>query len=147
MIIEKVDPARDAFSDYSLEGTVLKISNKTVDLAAEENDQEVIISFGSCDGMVHRGLMPCCEHVADVIIPPRKYQSVEVDGPPASSTREAPAGKGGKDSVPETHVENVAVPLDLDAVTLKLWPIVDAGQDEVDHQMMDEIEEDEHGSE
>jgi hypothetical protein len=147
MIIEKVDPIREAFSDYSAEGTVLKISKVTVDLAAEESDQEVIISFGTCNGMVHRGLKPCCQHVADVIIPPRKYEAVEVDGPPTGSMEATSAAKDGKAGGPETHMEMVPVPLNMDTVTLKLWPIVDESQSEVNHQMMEAVEEDENVSE
>ena len=82
MIIEKIDPARESFSDYSIDGTILTIAGITLDLTLEEGDQQVIIQFGSCQGKVHRGLMPCCKHVADVVIPPRQYQTVEVDGQP-----------------------------------------------------------------
>jgi hypothetical protein len=142
MIIEKVDPIREVFSDFSAEGTVLKISGVTVDLATEESDQEVIISFGTCNGMVHRGLKPCCQHVADVIIPPRRYEAVEVDGPPPGTMETALTTNGDDAEVPETHIETVPLPLNMDAVTLKLWPIVDESQGEVN-----EVEEGENAPE
>jgi hypothetical protein len=114
MIIEKVDAGRECFSGYSLEGTVLDIGGVIIDLAEEEGDQEVVISFGKCNGMVHRGLKPCCVYVAEVVIPPRKYMEVEKDGPP-----EEWAGE----EEPETHTETVPAPLDINSVTLKVWPV------------------------
>jgi hypothetical protein len=137
MIVEKVDPLRNSFSDYSLDGNILIIGGVTVDLDAEEGDQEVIISFGSCNGMVHRDLMPCCTYVAEVIIPPRRYETVEMDGP--ASGISTGSGKGEQsDEVPATHMETVPVPLDVASVTLKLWPIVDESQGEINqqHQMV-----------
>jgi hypothetical protein len=122
MIIEKVDPAREAFGDYSLEGVVLTIAGIAVNLEEEQDEQEVVIPFAACDGKVHRGMTPCCEYVADVIIPPRKYETVEVEGP-------GTAGSGGaKDEGPVTHTESVPAPLDVDSVTLKLRPMVEQGE-------------------
>jgi hypothetical protein len=118
MIIEKIDPARESFSQYSIDGTILTIGGVTIDLALEEGDQQAIIQFGSCNGKVHRGLMPCCEHVADVVIPPRKYQTVEIDGPPQGATQ---SGAGEDKELPTTHTETAA--LDVESVVLKLWPL------------------------
>jgi hypothetical protein len=120
MIIEKVDPSRESFADFNLDGTILTIADVTIDLAIEESDQQAIIQFGCCKGKVHRGLMPCCEHVADVIIPPREYQTVEVDGPPQGTT----SVREGEE-LPATHTETVPVPLDTESVTLNLWPLGD----------------------
>jgi hypothetical protein len=125
MIIQKVDPDREAFSDYTLEETILTIGGIAVDLEAEQGSQEAIIAFSNHDGVVRRGLMPCCEYVAEVIIPPRRYETVEVEGPPvdAFSGNDNGNGKGGKKKeVPATHLETVPVPLDMDSVILKLWP-------------------------
>jgi hypothetical protein len=121
MIVEKVDPSREAFSDYSLEGAVLTIAGIPVKLEEEQDEQEVIITFAACEGKVHRGMMPCCQYVADVIIPPRRYESVEVDGPPENAFS-GDGKKGDQEEVPATHLETVPVPLDLDSVILKLWP-------------------------
>ena len=129
MIVEKVDSSREAFSDYSLEGTVLTVAGIPVDLEEEQGDQEVVITFSACGGMVRREMMPCCEYVADVIIPPRKYETAEVEGP-GSGTAGSGKAKGGEE--PETRTESVPVPLDLDSVTLRLWPV--AGQGETAHQ-------------
>jgi hypothetical protein len=120
VIIEKIDPARESFSDYSVDGAILTLGGVTIDLALEEGDQQVIIQFGSCQSKVHRGLMPCCKHVADVVIPPRKYQTVEVDGPQQGMTH---SGTGENGELPATHTETVPVPLDVESVVLNLWPI------------------------
>jgi hypothetical protein len=133
MIIEKVDPIRDSFNDFSLDGNILTIGGVEIDLEAEEGDQENIITLGSCNGMVHRGLKPCCVYVADVIIPPRKYESVEVDGPGGST-----AGGGETDEEPATHTETVPVPLNTDSVTLRLWPITDETQGKVNQEAIEE---------
>jgi hypothetical protein len=120
MIIEKIDPARDSFSDYSIDGTMLTLAGVTIDLALEDGDQQVIIQFGSCQGKVHRGLMSGCRHVVDVVIPPRKYQTVEVEGPPQGMTH---SGTGKNEELPATHTETVPVPLDVESVVLNLWPV------------------------
>jgi hypothetical protein len=121
MIIQKIDPAREAFSDYSFDGAILTIGGIAVDLEAEQGDQEVIITFSDHNGMIHRGMMPCCKYVAEVLIPPRQYLSVETEGPPASFT--------GDGEVLATHMETVPVPLDVDSVILKLWPAEDGRQE------------------
>jgi hypothetical protein len=128
MIIEKVDPAREAFGDYSLEGAILTIGGIAVDLEAEEGDQEVIITFSNHNGMIHRGMMPCCEYVADVLIPPRKYETVEAEGPGTGTAGSGGAKGEGKE--PETHTESVPALLDLDSVTLRLWPAAAQGENE-----------------
>ncbi|MDR1127702.1 MAG: hypothetical protein LBL20_00175 [Treponema sp.] len=122
MIIEKVDPGREAFSDYSLEEAILTVGGVEIDLSAEQGDQEVIITFARCNGKVHRGMMPCCEYVADVILPPRKYDLVEVENEDGGNE------KGGEGSA--TRTESVSVPLDLDSVTLRLWPVTAQGENE-----------------
>jgi hypothetical protein len=136
MIIEKIDPARESFSDYSIENTMLTIAGLTIDLALEEGDQQAIIQFGSCNGKVHRGLMPCCEHVADVVIPPRKYETVEVDGPPQGMSHD---GMNEGEEAPATHTETVPAPLDVESVLLNLWP--------VDETRGETIQEEENGAE
>jgi hypothetical protein len=120
MIIEKIDPARESFSDYGIDGTILTLAGVTIDLALEEGDQQVIIQFGSCQGKVHRGLMPCCKHVADVVIPPRKYKTVEIDSPQQGMTQN---GTGKDEELPAMHTETVPVPLDVESVVLNLWPV------------------------
>jgi hypothetical protein len=121
MIIQKIDPAREAFSDYALEEAILTVGGIDVDLAAEQVDQEMVITFSDHNGMIHRGMMPCCKYVAEVIIPPRQYKTVEVEGSLSGMDAD-------KDEVPATHMETVPVPLDLDSVVLNLWPV--DGQEE-----------------
>jgi hypothetical protein len=120
MIVQKIDPAREAFGDYSLEGAVLTIGGIEVDLEAEQEDQEVIIPFSDHNGMIHRGMTPCCNYVAEALVPPRRYETVEVEGPPTSAF--SGNGEEGDEEVPATHMETAPAPLDLDSVILKLWP-------------------------
>lgn len=107
---------------------MLTIGGIAVDLEAEQGDQEVIITCSNHNGMIRRGMMPCCEYVADVIIPPRKYEKVGVAGPSSGT-----AGSGDtddNDEEPETHTESVPVSLDVDSVTLRLWPVAVQGENE-----------------
>jgi hypothetical protein len=121
MIIGKIDPARECFSAYSLEGTALTIGGVTIDLTAEEGNQQAVITFGYCDGRIHRGLMgKCCEYAAEVIIPPRRYQTVETEG--AAGMFFGEDDEGGEDGMTVTRTETVPVPLDTDSVILRLWP-------------------------
>jgi hypothetical protein len=129
MIIQEIDPAREAFSDYSLDEAILTIGGIAVDLEAEQEDQEVIITFSDHNGMIHRGMMPCCNYVAEVLIPPRRYETVEVEGPPTSTF--SGNGKEGDGETPATHMETVPVPLDLASVILKLWPAESSRQEEI----------------
>jgi hypothetical protein len=115
MYIQQVDRNRDCFSDYTLEGTTLTIGGISVDLVAEQGDQENIITFSVCNGMIHRGMMPCCKYVAEVLIPPRRFELVEVED----------ELNGEDEEEPGTHTESVAVPLDLESVVLKVWPVED----------------------
>jgi hypothetical protein len=126
MIIEKIDPARESFSDFSIEGTILTVAGATIDLALEEGEQQVIIPFGSCNGKAHRGLMPCCLHIADVIIPPRKYHEAIFDGPPQGNS-----GMNEDEELPATHTETVPTPLDVESVVIRVWPVVEAQTDTV----------------
>jgi hypothetical protein len=122
MIIEKIDPARESFSDYSLDDDSLTIGGVTIELATEQDDQEKIITLGQCNGMVHRGLMPCCVYVAEVVIPPRRYEYEEVEGKEEGKT------------------ETIAtpIPLDTESVVLRLWPVVDEAESEINHRIMEE---------
>ena len=96
-----------------------------IDLAAEEGDQEKVISFGACNGVVHRGLMPCCTYVADVVIPPRKWET--------TITYAQPEGDNETGEESQMATETIAVPLDLETVTLRLWPVVDGAQNETEN--------------
>ncbi|MDR2484453.1 MAG: hypothetical protein LBD55_03560 [Treponema sp.] len=111
MIIERVDPNQAVFEDYHLEGNILTIGGIELDLATEQGGQQVIITFTHCNGMIHRGMMPCCTYAAEVLIPPRRYETVE-------AADEAQEGESGQ----RTHIESVPMPLDTDCVVLKLWP-------------------------
>jgi hypothetical protein len=121
MIIEKIDPERECFSDYSLSGNSLTVGGVTIDLAAEQGDQETIITFGSSNGKVHRGLMPCCVYAADVVIPPRRYEYEEVEGEDG-----------------ETKTVAAPVPLDTESVVVRLWPVADRAESEINHHPMEE---------
>jgi hypothetical protein len=122
MIIEKIDSGRESFDDYSLDGDSLTIGGVTINLTTEQGDQEKIIILGRCNGMVHRGLMPCCAYVAEVVIPPRWYESEEVEGEDG-----------------ETTTITTPVPLDTESVVLRLWPVVDEAESEINHNRMEEL--------
>jgi hypothetical protein len=128
MIIENIDPERKSFSEYSLQGNILTIGGVAIDLATEEGEQEVRITLGCCNGMVHRGLMTCCTYVADVIIPPRRYETVVTERSPDTDD-------GDTDEAPTTRMESVPLPLDIESVILRLWPVVDEAEGE--HQMIE----------
>jgi hypothetical protein len=113
MIIEKVAPRRDSFREYALAGSLLTIGDISIDLEEEQEDQEVIIPFSRCAAVIHRGTMSCGEYVAEVVIPPRRYDTIEV----VEETTEEGAEQ-------QTHTESVPIPLDTDCVVLKLWPLV-----------------------
>jgi hypothetical protein len=119
MIIKRVGKHQEVFSNYELEGKILSIAGIPLDLEAEQRDQEVSISFSRHNGKVQRGMMACCEYVAEVIIPPRKYQTVEVVDTKTDDTTE---GEGGE-TEPRTHTKQVPLDFDFDTVVVYLWPI------------------------
>jgi hypothetical protein len=107
---------------------VLKIGDIQIDLEAEQQDQEVIIPISDHNGMIHRGMMPCCSYVAEIIIPPRKYELVEVE-----DEHQVESGSSGKEQEEERkpRMENVPVPLDMESVVLRLWPVEDNRHEEM----------------
>ena len=112
MIIQKVDPDRVCFEDYSLEGKILMVAGIAIDLEAEQRDEERVLVFSRCNGEVHRGMMgDCCEYAAEVVIPQRRYEPVEVPN------------EDGDGEEPATHMEMAPVPLDVESVVVKLWPM------------------------
>jgi len=136
MIIEKVDPGRECFSDYALDGLELIIGDDViVDLEAEESDNEVVIPFCKCNGMVHRGLMSQkqCSYVAEVIIPPRRYEDVEVE-----DENHVDIEDENEDEEQNTRTERIPLPLDIDSVVLRLWPV--EVQPEIEEQIETTVE-------
>jgi hypothetical protein len=59
-------------------------------------------------------MMPCGEYIVDIIIPPRKYISVEVEDAPDNTETVEERNR---------HTETTAIPLDLDSVVLRVWPV------------------------
>jgi len=122
MIIQKVDPNREAFNDYQLEDKILTIAGILVDLEAEQEEQEKVIVITKCGktGNVVRGMMmPCCQYFAEIIIPPRKYEEIEVEDKPVTHLEGKPKG----DEEVTTHTENIPLPLDIESVILRAWPV------------------------
>lgn len=115
MIVKKSDSTFPCFDDYSLNGTILTIAGIATNLEDEQQDQEVIIPFGRCNGMIHRGLMSCCSYVAEITIPPRRYELVEV-------SEEVVEDEEEENVRPGTHTESVPLPIDIESVVLTLWP-------------------------
>jgi hypothetical protein len=60
--------------------------------------------------------MPCCTYVADVIIPPRRYKIV---------VKENLLDNDGDTDEAPTHTESVPIPLDVESVILRLWPVAE----------------------
>lgn len=121
MIIEKVDPERECFSDYSLIGDRLTIGNVIIDLTAEQDDQETIVTLSQRNGIVRRGLSPSCVYVAEVVIPPQRHEHEEVEGENGDVT-----------------ITVTPLPLDTESVTLRLWPVVDEADSEINYRHMEE---------
>jgi hypothetical protein len=109
MIIKKVDAGKECFNAYRFSDGILTVGGIAIDLQAEQEEQEVIITFSLSEGEVKRGMSAGGAYVAEVIIPPKNYELVEV--------------ASGKEGEKETQTERVAVPLDFDTVCITLWPI------------------------
>ena len=127
MIIEKVDSGRECFCDYKLDGFVLTIGGVEIDLAAEEDEQEKTITLGKCNGVIHRGLTQRCVYIADVIIPPRKYETTETE----NDTEKDSGDKGEGGTMRNNIVNIIALPLDTESVKLRLWPVIDTAENEI----------------
>lgn len=94
------------FPVWSLEGKRLTVEGITIDLEAEMQDcQNVITITKNSDGSCGIGLAGKSGYVADIEIPPVEYQ-------------EEVTGEGD-----EKEVRIRALPLDIDTVVLKLWPV------------------------
>lgn len=102
MIIEKVDAQRSVENNWALNGNVLTVCGLTLDLEEEQQDSQARISIMCRNGEVCRGVSEGGEYIAEVVIPPRRYQLSEPEGE-------------------EAIVE--PLPLDVDTVILRLWPI------------------------
>ncbi len=103
MIIEKVDARRSVENDWALNGDVLTVCGLSISLEEEQEDSQVCISIMRRNGEVCRGVSEGGEYIAEVVIPPRKYQSSEPSGDE------------------EAVIEPMS--LDVDTVILRLWPI------------------------
>lgn len=88
------------YADYQLADGVLTIADKSIDLRQEQQDSQVIIDIKDGEAFV-----------ANIEIPPKKYREVEI--------------KGRGISEEGMSTEYVAEELDIEAVTLILWPVVD----------------------
>jgi hypothetical protein len=97
----------ECFASYEVnrEEKILSVEGVSIDLEAEAQDcQTLIVITRTEGGGVVRGLDGKAGYVADIEIPPREYRFEET-------------GEGEN----RTN-ERVALPLDLNAVVLRLWP-------------------------
>jgi len=96
-----------AVAPYSLdeETKVLKVAGVEIDLAAAEADSQTILNITNDDGTPILGLEGKNGYIADVEIPPRRYETVEEEGDNG-----------------EPQTKSVPLSLDTKAVVLKLWP-------------------------
>lgn len=92
MIVKKMQPDGN-FEVYLLEGSVLQIGERVMDIDALQKEEQVIIDILE-DG----------RFVANIIIPPSVYEEIQ-----------EPAVEG------EPSIPLVKVPVDMDAVKLILW--------------------------
>lgn len=106
MIVEKVDPTREVTTDIQLDGTLLSVAGVKINLEEEEADSQVLITVSRHEGVATRQSVAGGEYIADIIIPPRRYEPVE------------DIGEDG-----EIKTESVPIPVDTNSVVLRLWPI------------------------
>jgi hypothetical protein len=95
MIIIEMNEGRKA--GYELNGTILKIAGREIDLQAEQKDVEVKIDI--ING----------QYLANIIIPPARYKTIE-----KTETID------GEQVVMEVQEQE---PLDVNAVILQLWAV------------------------
>jgi len=106
MIVEKVDQAREVTTDIQLDGTLLSVAGVKINLEEEEADSQVLITVSLHGGIAMRQPVAGGEYIADIIIPPRRYEPVD------------DIGEDG-----EIKTESVPLPIDINSVVLRLWPI------------------------
>ncbi len=94
MIVEKMQENGN-FEEYSIDGTILRLGDKEMDIDALQKEGQEIID-----------IMEDGRFVANVIIPPAKYEEVEV----AESTVEG-----------ELSTQAVRISVDMNTVKLILW--------------------------
>jgi len=95
VIVEKMNDGE--YIAYSLSGTVLTLDGVEYDLEALQEDEQNIVDVKVDD-----------RFVANIIIPPAKYEEVD---------------SGNVDDNNEAIYEKVKMPLDIEAVKLNLWAI------------------------
>ena len=95
MIVEKMNDGE--YITYSLNGAVLTLDGVEYNLEALQKDEQNIIDVKVDD-----------RFVANIIIPPAKYEEVD---------------SGNVDDNNEAIYEKVKLPLDVEAVKLNLWAI------------------------
>lgn len=83
------------FPSYSLNGAILEINEKNYDLVSLQADEQSIIDVIKDD-----------RFVANIIIPPAKYEEIESDE---------------EDEEGNKIVKRIKKPLDVESVTLNLW--------------------------
>lgn len=104
-MIRMVEGSAVAPYDLDEETKVLTVAGVEIDLAAAEADCQTILNVTNNGGTPVLGLSGKNGYIADVEIPPRRYETVEEEG---------------ADGEPTT--KSAPVPLDTKSVVLKLWP-------------------------
>jgi hypothetical protein len=113
MIVKRLGSDTDTYADFSVEGNVITFSDQLdIDLESEEQDDEVNIPICSNGTEYHRDLHPGCAYVAQIIIPPRKYDIDYVD------VENQESGEF------ESKEVKLPIPFDVENVVLRLWPIL-----------------------
>ena len=83
----------------------LDVAGITIDLAAAEEDSQTILNITNDAGTPVLGLSGRNGYIADIEIPPRRHELVEEE-----------------DAEGNMVTKSAALPFDINAVVLKLWP-------------------------
>ena len=94
-------------ADYAvdMDAKTITVAGVVVYCEAEEQDSEHIVSISMSDEGPVLGRDGAGGFIADIIIPPRRYENVEYI-----------------DEKEEVQTKAVALPLDMERITLRLWP-------------------------
>jgi hypothetical protein len=121
MIIQRLGKEIDSYVGFlQEENTIIFADQLIIDLESEEQDEDVIIPICSNGTDYHRTLHSDCAYVAQIIIPPRRY-NVGYENVNNEETG-------------EIDLKEIRIPVafDVENVTLRLWPILLAGNSEGD---------------
>ena len=104
-VVQMVEGAMVAPYILDVGTNCLEIAGVVVDLAAAEADSQTILNITNDAGTPVLGLGGKNGYIADIEVPPRRYERVEEE-----------------DADGILITKSIAIPFDVNAVVLKLWP-------------------------